>query len=524
MTPGPTRGQILARAGLIVSAAFLVSRSLGWVRLVVIGNTIDERDLDTFFAAFRIPDLIFQLVAAGALGSALIPLLSGLLAEGRHERAWQVASTVTNVMLVALLSLAVLLAVFAPAVVEAITPGFDVIQTARTVELTRIMLLAPVLLALGAIASSMLNASGRFAASAFAPAIYNLAIIGAALFLAPSLGVAGLALGVVLGSFVALLVQLPALGRLGFVYEPRIDTRDEDARTALKLLVPRAIGLGATQITFIVVTSLATTLGSGAVTAYTIAFILLQVPMGLIGSPLGVVVFPSLSREVAAGRPAEYVALLTRAVRLLLYVMLPAAGLMAILRRQIVAVLFPAFDAALVERTANTLLFFLIGLGAHALIAVLARAFYARQDTRTPVLAAVLAVFLNTTLAVILVGPLGLGGIALAIAIAAWVETLMLLWLLARQVPLLGLGDVARVGLEAALGTVIAGAVGLLVLYTIDGFIGPAAGVLALLAQGIVVTAAFAAVYLLISLVLRIPELPSIVAVMTDLVRRRGRS
>jgi putative peptidoglycan lipid II flippase len=237
---------------------------------------------------------------------------------------------------------------------------------------------------------------------------------------------------------------------------------------------------------------------------------------------LGVVVFPSLSREMAAGRPAEYVALLTRALRLLLYVMLPAAGLMAILRRQIVTVLFPAFDAALVELTANTLLFFLIGLGAHALIAVLARAFYARQDTRTPVLAAILAVAINTTLAVILVGPLGLAGIALAIAIAAWVEALVLLWLMARHVPLMGLADVGRVGLEGALGTLIAGAVGLLVLYTIDGFIGPAPGILALLAQGVVVTAAFAAVYLVVSLVLRIPELPSIVAIMTDLVRRRG--
>lgn len=524
VTPGPTKGQILARAGLIVSAAFLVSRALGWVRLVVIGNLFEARELDTFFAAFRIPDLVFQLVAAGAVGSALIPILAGQFATGRHDRAWQVASTVTNVMLVGLLSLAVLLAVCAPAFVKAITPGFDLIQTARTVELTRIMLLAPIFLALGAIATSVLNASGRFAAAALAPAVYNLAIIGGAFILAPVLGIAGLALGVVLGSFAALLVMLPPLARIGFVYEPRIDTRDPEARTALRLLAPRAVGLGATQITFIVVTSLASTLGAGAITAYNIAFTLLQVPMGLIGSPLGVVVFPSLSREVAAGRPAEYVALLTRALRLLLYVMLPAAGLMAILRRQIVAVLFPAFDPGLVELTANALLFFVIGLGAHALIAVLARAFYARQDTRTPVLAAILAVVLNTTLAVILVGPLGLAGIALAIAIAAWVETFVLLWAISRQVPLLGLADVGRVGLEAALGTLVAGAVGLFVLYTIDGFIGPGAGVIALLAQGIVVTAAFTAVYLLVSLALRIPELPSIVAVMTDLVRRRGRS
>jgi putative peptidoglycan lipid II flippase len=524
VTSGLTRGQTLARAGLIVSGAFLVSRAFGWIRLVVIGNAFDAPELDTFFAAFRLPDLVFQLVAAGAIGSALIPILSSCFAVGRHDRAWQIASTVINVMLVGLVVLAVLLAVFAPAVVAAITPGFDVIQTARTVELTRIMLLAPIFLALGAIATSVLNASGRFAAAAVAPAAYNVVIIIGALLLAPVLGVAGLALSVVLGAFAGLLVQLPPLARTGFLYEPRIDTRDREARMALKLLAPRALGLGATQITFIVVTSLASTLPAGAITAYNIAFILLQVPMGLIGSPLGVVVFPSLSREVASGRPAEYVALLTRAMRLLLYVMLPAAGLMAILRRQIVAVLFPSFDPALIELTANTLLFFLIGLGAHALIAVLARAFYARQDTRTPVAAAILAVVLNTTLAVVLIGPLGLAGIALAIAVAAWVEALVLLALIARRVPLLGVADVGRVGLEAALGTLVAGAVGLGVLYVIDGFIGPTPGLIALVAQAIVVAAAFGAVYLVVSLALRIPELPSIVAVMSDLVRRRGRS
>jgi putative peptidoglycan lipid II flippase len=239
-----------------------------------------------------------------------------------------------------------------------------------------------------------------------------------------------------------------------------------------------------------------------------------------------VVVFPSLSREVAMGRVTEYVALLTRALRLLLYVMFPIGGLLAILRRQVVTLLFGygRFDAAAIDLTANTLLFFLAGLAAHALIAVLARAFYARQDTRTPVAAAILAVLVNTSLAILLVGPLGLGGIALAIAIAAWVEALVLLGLLVQRLPTLGLLDLGRVALEAALGTLIAGAVGVGVLYAIDGLVGPDPGKIALVAQGILVTAAFGLTYLALSLALRIPELPSIVGVMTDLIRRRGRS
>jgi putative peptidoglycan lipid II flippase len=516
----------LARAGIIVSAAFLASRVLGWVRLLVIGNGFAPAELDTFFAAFRLPDLIFQLVAAGAVGSALIPIVAGLIATSERERAWRVVSTVINLMLVALAVMAVVLAIVAPVVVRAVTPGFDEIQLARTVELTRIMLLSPIFLALGAVATSVLNAGGRFAAAAIAPIVYNLAIIGGAVFLAPTLGVRGLALGVVCGSLGHLLVQLRGLDRLGFTYVPDVDLADTDARDALKLMAPRAIGLGAGQITFVVVTSLASNLGAGAITAYNIAFALLQIPIGVIGVPLGVVVFPSLSREVALGRVSEYVSLLTRALRLLLYVMLPLGGLLAILRRQAVTLLFGygRFDAASIDLTANALLFFVIGLAAHALIAVLARAFYARQDTRTPVAAAVLAVVVNTTLAVLLVGPLGLGGIALAIATAAWLEALILLGLLARRLPGFGLAELGRVGLEAGLGTLIAGAVGVGVLYGIDGLIGPDPSKLALAAQGVFVAAAFGLTYLGLSLALRIPELPSIVGVMTDLVRRRGRS
>ncbi len=517
-----TATRSLARAGIVVSAAFLASRALGWVRLVVLGNAFDPSELGLFFAAFRIPDLIFQLVAAGALSSALIPIVSGLLATGEDDRAWRVVSTVTNLLLGALLVLAVLAAIFAPLLVEIITPGFDVIQTARTTELTRIMLLSPIFLALGAVATSVLNARNAFAAAAVAPIVYNLAIIGAALLLAPTMGVEGLALGVVAGSLGHVLVQLRPLHAAGFRYEPEIERHDPEARRALLLMAPRAVGLGATQITFVVVTALASGLGAAAVTAYNIAFTLMQIPLGVIGVPLGVVLFPALSREAAVGRVGEYATLLVRSLRLLLFVMLPIGGLVAILRRQTVALLFPNFDPPTIAIVANTLLVFLVGLAAHALIAVLARAFYARQDTRTPVAAAVLAVVVNTTVAGLLVGPFGLSGIAFAIALAAWIEALVLLEILRRRVPGLHLGGLARVALESGLATFVAGAASLGVVYLIDGLVGTSPGQLALLAQVIVVSVAFGSVFLAAAAVLRIPELPAIITVMSDLVRRRS--
>jgi putative peptidoglycan lipid II flippase len=516
----------LARAGLVVSGAFLVSRLLGWVRLVVIGRAFDPAQLDTFFAAFRIPDLIFQLVAAGALSSAVIPIVAALLERDEQARAWRVVSTVINLMLIALAVLAGVLFILAPVVMQAFTPGFEGEQLERTIALTRIMLLSPIFLAMGSVATSVLNAGGRFAASSIAPIVYNLAIIGGALFVAPTFGVEGLAVSVVVGSLGHLLVQLRPLARLGFRYEPRIDAADPEARRALLLMAPRAFGLGASQVTFIVVTALASTLFVGAVADFNIAFTLLQIPIGVIGVPLGIVLLPSLSRDAAVGRETEFARLLTRALRLLLYVMIPIAGLTAVLRRELVELLFGGgkIGDADLERIATTLLWFLIGLAAHALIAVLARAFYARQDTLTPVLVAIAAVVMNTTLAIGLVGPLGLSGIALAIALAAWMEALVLAVILRLRIAELSLGGPVRVAIQAAVGTVVASALAFGTAAVIGGAVGPDPATFLVILQVVAVAGIFGLAYAAVSVVLRIPELPSIVEVMVDLIRRPHRA
>jgi putative peptidoglycan lipid II flippase len=515
----------LVRAGLVVTAAFLISRVLGWVRLIVITASVDTPDLDPFFAAYRIPDLMFQVVAAGALSSALIPVVSGLLATDEDQRAWRLVSTVANGMLIALLGLAVAFALAAPIVVPAITPGFDAVATAETVELTRVMLLSPILLALGAVATSALNARGRFGPSAVAPIVYNLSIIGAAVLLAPSMGVMGLAVGVVAGSACHLLVQLRPLRDAGFRYLPVADLGDSDTRRTLALLAPRALGLGASQVTFLVATTLASS-QTGGITAFTVAFALLQLPIGVIGVPLGVVLLPSMSREMALGGATEYVRLITRSVRLLLFVMLPIAALGMVLRRDIVILLFGhgQFTPRDIQLTADTLFAFLAGLPAHAAIAILARAFYARQDTRTPVAAAILAVLINSSLAVVLMGPLGLPGLALGIAVAAWIEALVLLGLLHRRVVGLELVGLGRVLLEAGVGSAAAAGAALFVVRLVQPVTSSAdLDKLVVLFEAVAATAAGGLAFLAVALALRIPELPSIVSVMVDLVRRRGR-
>ncbi len=532
--PERTTARSLARAGLVVSGAYLIARVLGYIRVVVIGTTFGAEDeLDAFFAAFRIPDLIFQLVAAGAVASALVPMVSGMLAKGEQAHAWRVVSTIANLMVVGLLAFAAIAFVAAPVLVPAITPGYSGEKLARTVDLTRLMLLAPMFLALGATATAALNGSQRFAASAVAPIVYDLAIIGAAVILAPSLGVTGLALGVVAGSLGHLLVQLPPLMRAGFRYLPRIDISDAQARLALALMGPRVIGLGVTQITFVVMTALASNLGTGAVSAYTIAFSLLQIPLGVIGVPLGIVIFPSLAKELAVGRTDHYLEILTRSLRILAFVMLPITALGMVLRVQVVDLLlgYGAFTRAAVQLTADTLLLFLLGLTAHSVIAVLTRAFYARQDTRTPMVAAVLAVAINTILAVALVGSLGLPAIGLAIAAAAWTEALLLLLVLRRREgPALDLGGLVSGLVRILLGAVAAGVLGYLVLQALAGLVpagsdlGGLGAKVALLVQAFAVTIAGGATFALVTWVLGVRELRTIVSILADLIRRRGRS
>ena len=533
--PERTTARSLARAGLVVSGAYLVARILGYIRVVVIATTFGAApELDSFFAAFRIPDLIFQLVAAGAVASALVPMVAGMLAKGESERAWRVVSTIANLMIAALFAFAVVAFLAAPVLVPLITPGFEGAQLAQTIDLTRLMLLAPMFLALGATATAVLNGTQRFGAAAVAPIVYDLAIIGAAVILAPNLGVTGLALGVVAGSLGHLLVQVPPLMRAGFRYLPRIDISDTQARLALALMGPRVIGLGVTQITFVVMTALASNLGTGAVSAYTIAFSLLQIPLGVIGVPLGIVLLPSLARELAVGRTDHYLEILTRSLRILAFVMLPITTIGMVLAVHVVELLlgYGEFDRAAVELTAATLLLFLLGLGAHSIIAVLTRAFYARQDTRTPMVAAVLAVVINTTLAIALVGSFGLPAIGLSIAAAAWIEALLLLLVLRRREgPALDLAGLGLFLVRTAIAAGLAGIVAAVVLSSLFGVpnLAPVtdssiAAKFGVFVQAIIGTLAGGATYALVTWILGVRELRTITSILADIARRRGRS
>jgi putative peptidoglycan lipid II flippase len=516
-------GRTLARAGLVVAGAFFVSRILGWVRLVVITNEFGAGTaLDAYFAAFRLPDAIFQLVAAGALSSAMIPVLAGLLSRDEEQRAWRVVSTVLNVMLILLGSLALIVAIFAPVIVPIITPGFDEVGTELTIRLTRIMLLSPVLLAAGAVASSVLNARGRFGAAAAAPSLYNIAIIAAAIFLGPYLGVEALAIGVVFGSLLHVAIQILPLVQERFHLSFNIELSDTAARQVLLLMAPRALGLGANQITFMVATMLATGVGVGAVTSYNVAFTVMQIPLGVIGFPLGVVLLPSLSRAVASGSVREFGRMIVGSVRLMLWVMLFISAVGIVLRRQTVTVLFAGLDESSLSLTADTLSFLLLGLAAHSLVIIFARAFYSGHDTRTPVFTALFDMTTSIVVGVATVGTLGLSGVALGLSCGAWAEATALGILLWRRTPGTGLESVLRPMVVFAVGALLAALVTIVVVRLTDPILGPTPGRLGLLVQFVLAGSAGALSYAIYTRLLRIPELDQTISIARSFLRRGG--
>ena len=430
-------------------------------------------------------------------------------------------STVLNVMLLALASMAAVVAVFAPQIVPIITPGFDAVGIELTVRLTRIMLISPIVLALGAVASSVLNARGRFGAAAVAPSLYNIAIILGAVLLGPSLGVDALAIGVVAGSVLHLAIQIRPLIQERFQLSFEIDLSDAAARQVLLLMAPRALGLGANQITFMVATMLATGVGLGAVTSYNVAFTVMQIPLGVIGFPLGVVLLPSLSRAIASGSVQEFGRLIVRSVRLLLWIMLFVTAVGIVLRRQSVTILFDyGLDERAISLTSDTLSFLLLGIAGHSLVIVFARAFYSGHDTRTPVLTALSDMATSVIVGLATVGSLGLSGIALGLSAGAWFEATALGLLLWRRTPGAGLESVVRPMLVFAVGAFIAGVAAVIVVRLSDPMIGVSPGKIALLGQVLAASGVAALVYGLYSRLLNIPELGELIALARSMLRR----
>jgi len=432
-----SRGRQIAQAAGLVMGAYVASRALGLAREMVIARQFGtSAELSAYLAAFRIPDLIFQLLAGGALGSSFIPVFTVYLARRQRHTAWRLANIIYNLVAVLTTLAAIAAFILTPLLTRWLVPGFGPEMQALTGRLMRIMLLTPIIFGLSGISMAILNAHQHFLLPAIAPALYNLAIIAAALFLTPSLGIYGLAVGVVAGALLHLLVQWPALRRKGWRYTPTLELGFPGVHEVISLFLPRMLGLGAMQLNFVVNTVLASGLAAGSLAALNYAFLLMMLPQGIFAMAIATAAFPSFSELVARQQLTELGEALSATLRAILFLTLPASVGLYVLRYPLIQVLLQRgeFTAASTQATAWALQFYALGLPAYAVVEIVSRAFYALHDTRTPVMVATATVGLNVLLSLLLLGPLAHGGLALANALAVTVEMLALLWVLRRRI------------------------------------------------------------------------------------------
>lgn len=424
-------------AAVVVGTSSFISRFLGVFRDHILAGQFGAGDeLDIYYAAFRVPDLIFNLLVLGTLSAGFIPIFVSLLSSDNksadNHDAWRFANLVINSLVVILLILSVIGVVLAPQLLRLLTPGFSTDKLAATVQLSRLMFLSPLLLGISGVVGGILQSFKNFFAYSLAPIFYNLGIIAGALFLVPRFGLLGLAWGVVIGAALHLLVQIPTLWHLGFRFQPLLDWRDRALRQIGRIMIPRTMGLAINQLNLVVMTILASSLASGSLAIFNLANNLQSFPVGIFGLPFAIAAFPTISALVS--QPDKLKASLTVTIRQILFLVIPATIIILALRAQIIRVILGSgrFDWQDTILTMRALSYFGLSIFAQSLTAILVRVFYVYKDSATPFWISLVAAAINIGLAWPWSRQFGVAGLALAFS-ASNIVNFILLWLALRR-------------------------------------------------------------------------------------------
>lgn len=438
-------GQInsITTAAVLIAASSLVSRFLGIFRDRILAGEFGAGDtLDVYYAAFRIPDLVFNLLVLGALSAGFIPVfinllknpidkIKGVIFKKSNSEAWELANSVLNILGIFLIVFCSLGIIFAPALMKLIIPGFSPEKQALTINLTRIMFLSPFFLGISSVFGGILQSFKKFFIYSLSPIMYNIGIIIGALYFVPIWGIYGLAYGVVLGALMHMLIQISAAIFSGFKYKFKINFKNSSLRKIGKMMIPRTMSLAIGQINLLVITIIASTLASGSLAIFNLANNLQFFPIGIFGISFAVAAFPTLS--AIAFNKRELVKNFSSTIRQILFLIIPATVLLITLRAQIVRVILGTgqFNWEDTVLTINTLGFFAISLFAQAIIPLLIRVFYARHNSHTPFYIGLFSVAVNLFLSLWLVRRFGISGLALAFSISS-ILNFILLWLVLR--------------------------------------------------------------------------------------------
>ncbi len=465
--PAAGREAGLARAAGVISLATLVSRALGLIREQVFAAFFGAGfAVDAFQVAFRIPNLLRDLFAEGAMSAAFVPTLTRVQEGEGPEAAMRLANLVINFLLVTVSAICLLGILFADRLVPWMAPGFGAVpgKLELTTQMTRIMTPFLLLVAVAAAVMGVLNTRRVFFIPAIAPTMLNLALIAAGFVISPFLPrfglqpIVGMAFGVILGGLGQLFIQVPALYGQGFRWRPAISFRDPGVIRIVTLMAPAAIGLAATQVNIFVNTFLASMLPQGSVSWLNYAYRLMQLPIGLFGVAIATVTLAEVSRHAARREMPELKRTISFSLRFGLFLTLPATMLLVAMAHPIVALLYQhgRFAASDSLQTAHALWGYALGLSAFSAVRVLVPVYYSLGMTRVPVTISFITIAVNIVLNLLLMHPLRHGGLALATSIASVLNFVLLFEVLRRKIGPMGGRVLARSFGKILLGSVLA--------------------------------------------------------------------
>ncbi len=471
----------LTRITIMLAAFFALDKVVAFIRQVIIARQFGlSAELDSFNVANNVPDMLYALISGGALAIAFIPVLSEVLTKKGRPDAWKLFSRIANLGFLVTASFAVLVAIFADALVGwelGVAPGFDTPQQELVIQLMRLNLIGTIIFSISGLVMAGLQANQHFFLPALAPIFYNIGQIFGALILAPEegfsiggftlpsfgLGVHGLVYGVIIGAFMHLAIQIPGLLRFKFRWTPGLGLKNEDVKSVLRLMGPRLITMLFIQLIFVVRDNLASRLAPGSVTALTYGWMIQQVPETLIGTAIGTALLPTLSEHMARQERERFHATIERAIQVLIAITIPVAAILSLSLRPFISTVFK-FG---VEGTGLMVLVtagYLAGLTAHSIKEVAARSFYAQKNAVVPMITAGINLALYVLVGTQLYRLLDAPGISLTDSIVYTVEVVILVLLLNRHMisPVKITSPILRALLAAGLS---AGAIVLIIRY-----------------------------------------------------------
>jgi putative peptidoglycan lipid II flippase len=510
----------IARAAGIISGATFLSRLLGLVREQVFAAQFGAGfAVDAFQVAFRVPNLLRDLFAEGAMSAAFVPTLTKAQQEGGPAASMRLANLVINFLLVVIAALTLIGIVAAPGIVSLLAPGFGEVpgKLALTALMTQIMMPFLLLVSLAAAVMGVLNTRRIFFIPAVAPVFFNLGLIAAGFAIAPlmpRLGldpIVGMAFGALLGGLGQLAIQLPALHAQGFRWRPILSFTDPGVLRVCALMAPASIGIAAAQVNVFTSTFLASTLREGSVSWLNYAYRLVQLPIGLFGVAVATVTLAEVSRHAAAKNMDDLKATLGLSLRLVLFLTLPATLVLVALAPPIVSLLYQhgRFTAADTVETAHALWGYAVGLAAFSAVRVMAPAFYSLGQARTPVTMSMITIGATVVLYFVLMGPLQHAGLALATSIGSLLNFTLLFLALRRKLGSLGARTLAAAAARILVASALAAGAGWSATTALWGVVESPGVPWRALAVGAGLAAA-ALIYVVACTALRVPEVKAV--------------